>query len=296
MNNLFISLTILFFLQIITSAQTLPEFSKINEIRLLESNRDDVRKIFKDFALEKSDDLKHYEQFSTANTKIEVLYSDGKCGDDFMDFDVSDWKVISIRLIVTNGRITTSEIGIDLSKFKRGRMYDFYNYNEDLGLVLSYPLVRLEQIYFVPPKQSFSLLCPNSRANENTSILVYLQQLKGQKQFRLIREIANVEEIILDKYEIQKDCNSMEETTLCPKESAIIKVSAKESNPYNDELTFSYTVSGGKVVGKGAEVLWDLSGVKAGSYTITAAVDDGCGFCGKTLTKTVTVKECQNCK
>jgi hypothetical protein len=36
-------------------------------------------------------------------------------------------------------------------------------------------------------------------------------------------------------------------------------------------------------------VKWDLSGVYPGSYTIAAGVDDGCGICGKTQTKTVTV-------
>jgi hypothetical protein len=63
----------------------------------------------------------------------------------------------------------------------------------------------------------------------------------------------------------------------------------------NDTLTYSYTVSGGRVVGQGANVNWDLSGVKPGSYTITSAVDDGCGFCGKTQTQTITVKSCPDC-
>jgi len=35
--------------------------------------------------------------------------------------------------------------------------------------------------------------------------------------------------------------------------------------------------------------------VRAGTYTITSAVDDGCGFCGKTVTKTITVTTCSSC-
>ena len=58
-------------------------------------------------------------------------------------------------------------------------------------------------------------------------------------------------------------------------------------------LTYNYTVSGGRVVGQGANVSWDLSGVSPGTYTITAGVDDGCGVCGKTQTKTITVEACE---
>jgi hypothetical protein len=47
----------------------------------------------------------------------------------------------------------------------------------------------------------------------------------------------------------------------------------------------------GKIVGYGAKVVWDLTGVKAGTYTITAAANDGCGLCGKFVTKTVVVKD-----
>jgi hypothetical protein len=69
------------------------------------------------------------------------------------------------------------------------------------------------------------------------------------------------------------------------------QVTTEATNPLGIQLTYSYTVSGGRVIGNGVKVFWDLSGVKPGTYTITAAVDDGCGFCGKTQTKTVVVKE-----
>lgn len=64
----------------------------------------------------------------------------------------------------------------------------------------------------------------------------------------------------------------------------------------NDVLTYNYTVSGGRIVGQGASVQWDVSGMQPGTYTITAAVNDGCGVCGATQTRTITVKECPDCK
>jgi hypothetical protein len=60
-------------------------------------------------------------------------------------------------------------------------------------------------------------------------------------------------------------------------------------------MIYSYTVTGGKIEGQGVNVTWNLSGVKPGTYTITAGVDDGCGVCGKTITRFVTIRECATC-
>src|SRR5687767_14233125 len=68
-----------------------------------------------------------------------------------------------------------------------------------------------------------------------------------------------------------------------------VRVQATAADPEGDVLTYNYKVTGGRVVGTGANVSWNLSGVMPGSYTIRAAVDDGCGLCGETITRTVTV-------
>lgn len=71
-----------------------------------------------------------------------------------------------------------------------------------------------------------------------------------------------------------------------------ISVATKASDPENDVLTYNYTVSGGRIIGQGANVSWDLSSAQPGTYTITTGVNDGCGVCGRTDTQTITVKEC----
>ncbi len=78
-------------------------------------------------------------------------------------------------------------------------------------------------------------------------------------------------------------------------DSRSVSVATSASDPENDVLTYNYTVSGGRVVGTGANVQWDLSGANEGTYTITTGVDDGCGVCGKTNTQTVTIKKCDDC-
>ncbi len=79
-------------------------------------------------------------------------------------------------------------------------------------------------------------------------------------------------------------------------DSRTVSVATSASDPENDVLTYNYTVSGGRIIGSGANVQWDLTGAQAGTYTITTGVDDGCGVCGKTDTQTVTIKACPDCK
>jgi len=79
-------------------------------------------------------------------------------------------------------------------------------------------------------------------------------------------------------------------------DSTSVQVNTTAVDPEGDVLTYNYTVSAGRIVGTGASVSWDLSGAPVGSYTITAGVDDGCGICGKTMTQTVRVIDCPDCK
>jgi hypothetical protein len=75
-------------------------------------------------------------------------------------------------------------------------------------------------------------------------------------------------------------------------DATTVTVATTAVDPENDVLTYNYTVSGGRIVGTGANVSWDLSGMSPGTYTITAGVDDGCGLCGQTQTRTVTIAAC----
>lgn len=78
-------------------------------------------------------------------------------------------------------------------------------------------------------------------------------------------------------------------------DNSTVNVRTTAVDPEGDVLVYNYTVSGGRIVGQGANVSWDLTGVAPGTYTITSGVDDSCGVCGKTQTRTVTVAAC-NCE
>jgi hypothetical protein len=100
---------------------------------------------------------------------------------------------------------------------------------------------------------------------------------------------ANVTALNLEKDVVYSPCFS-ESNATCTGDEAKILITTSAEDKENDVVTYAYTVGAGKIVGQGVNVIWDLSGVPTGDYTITAGVNDGCGVCGTTLTKTVTVK------
>ncbi len=108
---------------------------------------------------------------------------------------------------------------------------------------------------------------------------------------------ANVDSVTLSDTTITLPCppGTSSKSGSCA-DSSTISVAAKATDPENDVLTYNYTVSGGRIVGTGANVQWDLSTATAGTYTITTGVDDGCGFCGRTDTKTITIVACPDCE
>jgi hypothetical protein len=115
------------------------------------------------------------------------------------------------------------------------------------------------------------------------------------RQGPIVNKPANVDSVTLSSTTITIPCPAGTHSPGgCP-DNTSISVSTHATDPENDVLTYNYTVSGGRVVGTGANVSWDLSGVQPGTYTITAAVDDGCGVCGSTKTQTITVANCTGC-
>ena len=111
---------------------------------------------------------------------------------------------------------------------------------------------------------------------------------------RAVNQFANVTNLELSETRVTIPCEpgyAPREGTTCSTDMST-NVTTTAVDPENDVLTYNYTVSGGRIVGQGANVSWDLTGVNPGTYTITAGVDDGCGVCGTTQTKTITVEKC----
>jgi hypothetical protein len=101
----------------------------------------------------------------------------------------------------------------------------------------------------------------------------------------------NVTDVILDKTQVRlKDLTPGAPPDIDDRTpDMMINVATNAQDAENDVLDYYYVISGGRIVGSGSSVQWDLNGVLPGTYSITARVDDSCGVCGSTKTKFVTV-------
>jgi hypothetical protein len=126
-----------------------------------------------------------------------------------------------------------------------------------------------------------------------------VQFTAGRRNKRIgdtVRPFANVDSVTLSSSEIVLPCppgTRPKAGQSCPEGTTITVATKASSTDPTDVLTYNYTVSGGRIVGSGANVTWDLSGARPGTYTITAGADNGCGVCGTTKTETITVRDCE---
>ena len=117
------------------------------------------------------------------------------------------------------------------------------------------------------------------------------ERRKKEPEFSCQRS-AGVVALELSQMEIAVSCSIVDET--CSNNS-IIKVEVVTIGI--ERQKYVYTVSGGKIVGEGANIEWDLSDAKPGKYTITAGISqpifDGERWevLGPTKTKFIVIKE-----
>lgn len=306
MKKIVISTIFVFALCSLAIAQTPREMlEKFRQIKPLESSREDVRRILADFEVEE-DDEEHREEFDNDYADVEVWYTSGKCGQDYPDgvdedeeeteiWNAAEWKVARVE-IEFNEDVKTADLGVDLAGLKKEQHKDLEDlrayFSRSQGIALREDEDEIERIYLFPAQGKTSMLCDNRRAKEFARMESWFESELGKFQEITHSGPANVRELILGASEIRLDCV---EPGTKPKRPVIKKEISVETvayNPQNDVLTYNYTVTAGRIVGKGAKIVWDLTGVKPGTYTITAGVDDGCGVCGTTRTETVVVKEC----
>ena len=133
--------------------------------------------------------------------------------------------------------------------------------------------------------------------NPHGAIIQVFAGRRNKRKEAVVNIPANVNSVTLSDTEVTLPCpaGTIPRQGLTCADNTTINVTTAATDAENDVLTYNYTVSGGRIVGTGANVQWDLSGLAPGSYTITAAVDDGCGLCGQAKTETVRVVACPEC-
>lgn len=275
----------------------LPELNKAKEIKLLESTRDDVRKILAGY---KSDD-KDAKHFTAENANIGISYSTGNCSDEYAEerWNIPEGKVSEIEIYPKNS-VKIEDLGFVVSNYQKEQKYsnvdDLYIYhNKDFGIAFKVDEDEIQTIFLFPSNSHKSQLCNNEKAKEFYSSKSWFGNTELEDRVIVGDTLANVTNLTLSKNEIVIGCKKPANNKSCSPDDGRVSVTTLTVDSENDVLTYVYKISGGKIVGSGNEVVWDLWGVKPGTYTITAGVDDGCGVCGETKTKTVVVKECSAC-
>lgn len=280
-------------------AQTsFPELEIAKEIKLLRSTRADVKIIMSEFDRDDEDD--DYDQdFRSENALVQVSYSTGDCSEDAGIRNQPEWnapKMTATKIVITfDETVKLKDLGLNLSGFKK-KLEDedeedskeYIYYNEKDGIIILTDEGEVEKIIVHPPKKQIGNLC----VNENNSEI-------------LSREVSFVGSIIQkDTYCIllnrPADVTKLDLRTngvfgckdeACANAKKEISIVTTAIDPENDVLTYNYAVTGGTIVGVGAQVVWDLAGASPGIYQITTGVDDSCGICGQTQARRILLKK-----
>ncbi|MBS1794664.1 MAG: hypothetical protein JSS81_12465 [Acidobacteria bacterium] len=252
-------------------------------VRLLEATREDVRKIFANDIFPPSDASAHEESFYLPEAVVAVTYASGGCTGEADDWNAPEWTVTGIS-VQPKDFVRLADLGLDYSKFRKETPHrlspKFRLYaDKKAGLWITTSGDRVVSVAFSPSAKNYGRLCERPEVRE-----YYASR-------RLVRDPATRNSLI-DLFE-SPDVTALDlsRTEIVAGDDARIAVTTTVSDTSYTMVLYQYYVAAGKIVGRGPEVVWDLSGVRPGVYRITAVADDGCGPCGKYVTRTVVVKE-----
>jgi hypothetical protein len=93
---------------------------------------------------------------------------------------------------------------------------------------------------------------------------------------------------------ITRPCPPGTSSSTCTPSGSEVTLTADARDDNNDQLLYTWSVTGGRLTGEGKTVTWDLSGVANGTYTATVEVNDGNQHTA-TGSTTVTVADCTGC-
>jgi hypothetical protein len=147
---------------------------------------------------------------------------------------------------------------------------------------------EVEKIILHPPKKQIGYLCDNENNSEILSRETsFVDSIVNSEPVCILRNMPSVVTNLDLRTNGVFGCK--DENCLDAKKE--IRVITTAIDAENDTLVYNYTVTGGKINGSGANVIWDLTGVEPGVYGIAVWTDDGVGFVGETQSQKISVKE-----
>ncbi len=256
---------------------------RVRAIKFFEMDRIDVKQVLYEMTFDGTYDNR--DDFTYGDFDIEVYYATGECDEDDDEiFEAEAGKVVRIS-ISSSKDFKIEQIGFDLSKLKKEQVYlenesEYFFHDKKLGIAVKIDSDDIEFVALFPGVNTDAKTCSSEIAREFVKYESWFGSKKLEDRIRTETYCAppSVVSIMLDRELI---------TALTPRR---INIHTQGSDPDIGLEKYIYNVTAGRIIGTGRDVVWDLTGVPPGQYSITAGVDDGCGLCGATVTKTVTIK------
>jgi hypothetical protein len=110
----------------------------------------------------------------------------------------------------------------------------------------------------------------------------------------IINQAPSVASVTPSMTSVLRPCPPGTSSTTCTPTASEVTLVANATDPDNDQLLYTWSVTGGRLSGEGRQVTWDLTGVANGTYTATVEVNDGNQHTANGST-TVTVADCSGC-
>jgi len=260
------------------------KFDELLKVEWLKAGTYEVTSILSEFQIDKTDADKTYRTFQSKDLNITVHLTAGACGNDDI-WQTDGHKIAAIDIELTDP-IALSRINYDLTKWARYSLRSsdtakgsYFLHNKQLGVAIKVFNDRAEMIYLFPPDPIKAKTCDNELGKSYSSGK-WIESFVAQHSALIDTDrFPNVVSLELSNYLISKLAVERK-----------VRVSTVGDDTDNDKIVYTYTVDAGNIIGNGTNVIWDLSGVKSGNYKITAGIDDGCGMCGRTITKELTVE------
>ena len=197
---------------------SLSELDKVKGIKLLESNRDNVRKILGDYESDDSDYDDYRQNFSTDNVHIVVTFSKGDCSDSSAYWNVAEWVATKVK-ITPQETIKSSDF--NFSNFTKEtpdeESPETYNYlDENSGIVFEVDDEEIQRIILYPPKNQNGFLCSNENTEQVYSSHKRMVDLMLEEPVCvLINRPADVTDLLLSADEITISCGNSTKTEKC---------------------------------------------------------------------------------
>jgi hypothetical protein len=117
---------------------------------------------------------------------------------------------------------------------------------------------------------------------------------RNARKLPYINQAPTVTSVTPSISSILRPCPPGTSSPNCTPTDSTVTLVANATDPENDQLLYTWSVTGGRLTGEGRQVTWDLTGVADGTYTATVEVNDGNQHTASGST-TVTVAVCPGC-